>query len=164
MSNESQFISRCYVLFLFVCLFPLLERLYTSSVYATKYSSEMARRASVDEDAMLVRLIEEGLYLSHVDRCKTINKSTTMDSDQKYLVEQVFPTLVPALHDLLRCYKSRLGETQDQAQSNSKQPDPVTWLAQYLIRNNANHNTSRLVGHPFKLINDAVFSRDQSDI
>ncbi|KPI87401.1 hypothetical protein ABL78_3485 [Leptomonas seymouri] len=123
----------------------------------------MSLEHSTEDDALLVRLIEEGLFLSHADKCKGNDKASSMSDDHKYLVEHVFPTLVPALHDLLKCYKSRIMAVQDVAADDNHKPDPVMWLAQYLIRNNAHCKTSRLADHPFRLINNAVLNEEHSD-
>jgi hypothetical protein len=119
----------------------------------------MSTKNSTEEDAALVRLIEEGLFLGHADKCSVQNKNQTMSDDQKYLVEQVFPTLVPALHDLLKCHRRASSDIKDAQLPDSKQPDPVMWIAQYLIRNNVHHSTSQLAGHPFQLVNNAVLNK-----
>ncbi|KPA84794.1 unspecified product [Leptomonas pyrrhocoris] len=124
----------------------------------------MSLSDSVEEDATLVRVIEEELFLSHADKHSSGDKYNAMSDDQKYLVEQIFPTLVPGLHDLLKCYKNRVSASGDVTAEDRSQPDPVMWLAQYLIRNNAHYKTSRLAAHPFQLVNDAVLNNNQGGV
>lgn len=112
---------------------------------------------------MLVRLIEEGLFLSHAEKCGVDSQENALSDDRRYLTEQVFPTLVPGLYDLLKCYKNRIADEENGTFSDNKYPDPVMWLAQYLIRNNTHHSTSRLIGHPFQVVNNAVLDEDSSD-
>ncbi|TPP43739.1 hypothetical protein CGC21_20690 [Leishmania donovani] len=116
-----------------------------------------------DDSALLVRLIEEGLFLDHIDKCSG-NSAEKVSADHRYLIENVFPTLVPALQDLIKQYRDQI--TQDGTASgaaNKAQPDPVMWLAQYLLRNNVHSGTSRLTHHPFQIINRAALNIDRKE-
>ncbi|CAG9580350.1 hypothetical_protein [Leishmania major strain Friedlin] len=116
-----------------------------------------------DDSALLVRLIEEDLFLDHIDKCNG-NSEEKVSTDHRYLIENVFPTLVPALQDLIKQYRDRItqdGTTSDAA--DKAQPDPVMWLAQYLLRNNVHSGTSRLTHHPFQIINRAALNIDRKE-
>ncbi|KAK7199822.1 hypothetical protein NESM_000029300 [Novymonas esmeraldas] len=107
-----------------------------------------------DDSALLVRLIEEDLFLDHIDKC---SGTPRLSANQRYLVENVFPTLVPALQDLIRRYR---GEIDTGSTTSTTQVDPVMWLAQYLLRNNTHSGASRLARHPFQVINTAALNRE----
>ncbi|XQJ29747.1 hypothetical protein NXY56_005807 [Leishmania guyanensis] len=115
---------------------------------------------SEGECAHVVRLIEEGLFLDHIGECRAGNENE-VSADHRYLIENVFPTLVPALQDLIKNYRGQITpSSMVNGAANTSQADPVMWLAQYLLRNNVQSGTSRLVHHPFQTINRAAFNTD----
>jgi hypothetical protein len=102
-------------------------------------------------------------------------------ADAKYLAHDVFPTLVPALHELLqlvvkheeqRKATARLPAvpvTSSSAATAPGLPDygptahthPVDWLAQYLFRNNPKHSKA-LQRHPYCVISKQVLEKQES--
>ncbi|KAG5470621.1 hypothetical protein LSCM1_01867 [Leishmania martiniquensis] len=113
-----------------------------------------------DDSALVVRLIEEGLFLNHIVMCNG-DSGANISADHRYLIENVFPTLVPALQDLIKEHRDQITPNDgDRCTANKTQADPVTWLAQYLLRNNVNGGTSRLTHHPFQTINKAALNME----
>ncbi|KAG5471039.1 hypothetical protein CUR178_02346 [Leishmania enriettii] len=112
-----------------------------------------------DDSALVVRLIEEDLFLNHIDTCNGSN-GAEISADHRYLIENVFPILVPALQDLIKVYRGQMtpNDTGGSTANDSK-ADPVMWLAQYLLRNSG---TSRLAHHPFQRINKAALNREST--
>lgn len=131
---------------------------------------DSSQQLESDNSALLVRLIEEDLFLDHIDKCSATG-AASISADQRYLVENVFPTLVPALQQLIKQYQHQITPSGPDgavmaatAASSKSQADPVMWLAQYLLRNNARSSTSRLGQHPFQVINQAALNRNQNEI
>ncbi|KAG5470205.1 hypothetical protein LSCM4_02899 [Leishmania orientalis] len=116
-----------------------------------------------DDSALVVRLIEEGLFLNHIDMCNGSN-GAEISADHRYLIENVFPTLVPALQDLIKMYRGQITPNDTGGSTaNKAKADPVMWLAQYLLRNNVHSGTSRLAHHPFQTINKAALNRESTE-
>ena len=106
---------------------------------------------------------------------KASSASETDSADAKYLAHDVFPTLVPALHELLQLVVKH----QEAAGAGGKpaaavpvtssavnapglpnygptaHTHPVDWLAQYLFRHNPKH-TDALEHHPYCVITKAL--------
>ncbi|RNF27297.1 uncharacterized protein Tco025E_00488 [Trypanosoma conorhini] len=114
---------------------------------------ESAETVSYPSEEMMVRLIEEQLWCGY-DGVQSSIKLPLADENATYLRETLFPTLIPALYDLVRREQQRLSQPyafpdRFQATGNT---NPVTWLAQYLLRNNTHHSTN-LRNHPYVLVN-----------
>lgn len=99
---------------------------------------------------VMVRLIEENLWCGQ-DWDPRICTST--DTHESYLREAVFPTLIPALYELLK-------KVQRSDVTNGIPPtgqvDPVAWFAHYMLRNNAAADGSRLAQHPYSIVSDSL--------
>ncbi|CCW62862.1 unnamed protein product [Phytomonas sp. EM1] len=93
--------------------------------------------------SFIVRLIEEDLWFNE-DAI-----ACTEDESMDYLRKEVFPTLIPALHALLSKVQKTNGDAFNQCAGDAS---PCTWIAHYLLRNNISQ-TSKLVGHPYNVIN-----------
>ncbi|KAG5496278.1 hypothetical protein JKF63_02579 [Porcisia hertigi] len=116
-----------------------------------------------DDSALLVRIIEEGLFLDHMDKCNGKNEEQ-LSANHRYLAENVFPTLVPALQDLIKQYRKQIPAIGTDSHALDKaDTDPVMWLAQYLLRNSARSSTSRLSNHPFQIINRAALNTETAE-
>ncbi|EAN93593.1 hypothetical protein Tc00.1047053506425.20 [Trypanosoma cruzi] len=115
-------------------------------------------------EEMMVRLIEEQLWCGY----EGIESSVGLhldDENATYLRESLFPTLIPALHDLVRREQHRISEPlafQERFQATGN-THPVTWLAQYLLRNNTHHSTN-LRSHPYVLVNNEVLRKQKETI
>lgn len=112
---------------------------------------------SSEDDALIVALIEEGLWLDHVT--KFSERGSYPSPEQRvYLCKNVFPSLVPALHALLKRYKKEIEDDNfdEIPQAFPGEPDPVMWLAHYLLRNSAQEKGSKLIKHPFGVINATI--------
>ena len=105
---------------------------------------------------------------------KGISGSDADSADAKYLAHDVFPTLVPALHELLQLVVKHqeavaAGKPIPAVPVTSSIPNapglpnygptahthPVDWLAQYLFRHNPKHGKS-LENHPYCAITRAL--------
>ncbi|KAJ9442315.1 hypothetical protein DIPPA_05879 [Diplonema papillatum] len=89
------------------------------------------------ERAEIVRIIEEGIYTS-------VHFEKHTDKRLLYLEENVLPTLVPALEELLT-------EVAERQSSKKSHLNPIDWLAQFLMRNNPRYNDN-YTKHPFAII------------
>eukprot|EP01063_Lacrimia_lanifica_P025061 TRINITY_DN32855_c0_g1_i1.p2 TRINITY_DN32855_c0_g1~~TRINITY_DN32855_c0_g1_i1.p2 ORF type:complete len:128 (+),score=46.02 TRINITY_DN32855_c0_g1_i1:43-426(+) len=94
------------------------------------------------EKAELARIAEEGIWTELEFRGHE-------DDRLLYLEQHVYPTLMPALKELL----AEVSGPEDSVAAELKRAriNPIDWLAQYLMRNNPKHNTF-LHQHPCALL------------
>lgn len=90
---------------------------------------------------------------------------TPPDENRKYLEEHVFPTLIPALADLLtlvqldsdgnlpKNYSGLAAGPKNYGPTGSV--PPTDWIAQYLMRNNQKHHR-HLDSHPYVILRNAL--------
>ena len=134
------------------------------------------------EKAMLSRILEEGVYTD-------VHFKQHKDERMLYLEEEVLPTLVPALKDLL----SEVAENRERLKKSDL--NPIDWfvlfffvlfccfllskdcrrgggeylikkthrLAQYLMRYNVRHNT-HLHSHPYTILLNKHTRQVRADI
>eukprot|EP01060_Flectonema_neradi_P036650 TRINITY_DN7121_c0_g1_i1.p1 TRINITY_DN7121_c0_g1~~TRINITY_DN7121_c0_g1_i1.p1 ORF type:complete len:128 (+),score=20.98 TRINITY_DN7121_c0_g1_i1:43-384(+) len=102
------------------------------------------------EKALLARVLEEEVY-------SNINFEPHKDERLLYLEEEVLPTLVPALKDLL----SEIAQNRERLKKSDL--NPIDWLAQYLMRYNVRHNTY-LHSHPYTLLLNKHTRQVRADI
>ncbi|KEG12957.1 hypothetical protein DQ04_01301010 [Trypanosoma grayi] len=120
-----------------------------------------AKNSSFPSEEMMVRLIEEHLWCGYGDVEAAI-RLPLEDENATYLRETVFPTLVPALYELLKREQKRNAQSDAfpgrfGATGNTH---AVMWLAQYLLRNNK-QKSENLCRHPYVLVNNEVLRKQK---
>ncbi len=107
-------------------------------------------------DARLIALLlEEAVWDP-----KAVESSSA--SNQAYLEETVFPTLIPAIASLLETVHAR--EEQQGGGFATGEPLPIRptdWLAQYLMRNNTAHSHA-LHSHPYNVLRRGLKAKKNS--
>ncbi|ORC88252.1 uncharacterized protein TM35_000171240 [Trypanosoma theileri] len=116
---------------------------------------------SFPSEEMMVRLIEEQLWCGY----EGIDASVELpleDENATYLRETVFPTLVPALYELVRREQQRRlnPESFPGSYGATGNINSISWLSQYLLRNNTQHSKN-LLQHPYVLVNNQVLKREK---
>lgn len=108
-------------------------------------------------EAEITRLLEDRVWCN----CEAGDAFHSQKDDVSlYLRQEVFPTLVPAIHELVEMEQSALREVDgprlDKVRHNV---DPVSWLAMYLLRNNTVSDKSILHQHPYCVVNRASLEK-----
>eukprot|EP01059_Diplonema_ambulator_P002908 TRINITY_DN12527_c0_g1_i1.p2 TRINITY_DN12527_c0_g1~~TRINITY_DN12527_c0_g1_i1.p2 ORF type:complete len:114 (+),score=51.27 TRINITY_DN12527_c0_g1_i1:278-619(+) len=98
----------------------------------------MPTEQAAKERKELARIIEEGIYTG-------LEFEGHDDPRLLYLEEELLPTLVPALKELL------LEASDDRERLKKSTLNPIDWLAQYLMRNNPRYSDA-LLHHPYSLM------------
>ena len=134
-------------------------------------SGEQQQQRSVDPK-LVALLLEEACWSPYHG---TDQPGTPPDERRKYLEESVFPTLVPALAELLT-----LVEAEETLKNEGKEPankgpygptgevHPTDWLAQYLMRNNVKERQPGGAGpslkeHPYCALRTALAETQSSN-
>lgn len=121
---------------------------------------------SVPSAAVIARLLEEGIWCANEDMDAA--SSVVRSADAQWLQENVYPTLVPAIARMLELAiadMAKRGTTEVHAPAAMLErqkdcPDygptgrahPITWLAEYLMRNSPQHGSTFLAQHPYVLV------------
>lgn len=126
--------------------------------------------ASAPTEAVIARLLEERLWCANEDQDQydaAARAAASKNANVVYLQQNVFPTLVPALARMLELAQTELEEGRTEVRvpvkGESKKPvpdfgptgvaHPITWLAEYLMRNHPQFNgNAHLVHHPYVLV------------
>lgn len=123
---------------------------------------------SEDEERLVSWLLQQGLWpmddmVAQQARLRDEEEdaSNRNQSDAAYLQERVFPTLVPALHDLAELVQRQQELGVDSRASTrcvsrthpTGASGPVKWLAQYLYRHNT-AQTDALARHPYVVLSN----------
>ncbi|KAH9578942.1 hypothetical protein LSM04_008114 [Trypanosoma melophagium] len=116
---------------------------------------------SFPSEEMMVRLIEEQLWCGYGEIDASV-ELPLKDENATYLRETVFPTLIPALYELVRREQQRRlhPETFPGSYGATGNIHSISWLAQYLLRNNTQHSRN-LLQNPYVLVNNEVLQRQK---
>lgn len=121
---------------------------------------------------VVARLIEEQIWCANddADTLSKANSAHLQSEDYRWLHEKVFPTLVPALARILELANEDMkrmnsdfvavpskdeGKKEAPNYGPTGRAHPITWLAEYLMRNSAAHGSSYLANHPYVLVEQA---------
>lgn len=110
---------------------------------------------------LMVRLLEEDVWCKNAAASATLATASAAEKEKlQYLRTTLFPTLVPALHELAKREQAmeeaaKAGQTRRSKYGATENTDPVAWLAHYLLRNNSACPSSKIRHHPFA-VNNAV--------
>jgi hypothetical protein len=121
---------------------------------------------STDEERFVAMLLNQDVWTPCATAVPEPNPATATAAQREnaaYLQEHVFPTLVPALHDLcdlvLRDKELGTAARHSSACVSHEHPTgaagPIPWLAQYLMRNNLQHSAT-LQQHPYVVLSRAA--------
>lgn len=114
---------------------------------------------------LMVRIIEEELWSANKDShniIKAIPEEST--SDIQYLRQKLYPTLVPALFEMLKLeQKEQLRQSPSGKYGATGNVDPITWLAHYMLRNNAVSATSKIRNHPYAIVNSVFLAKQMEN-
>ncbi|ESL10800.1 hypothetical protein TRSC58_01460 [Trypanosoma rangeli SC58] len=122
---------------------------------------ENPENVSYPSEEMVARLVEEQIWCGY-EGIEPSVKIPLENENVTYLRETLFPTLIPALYELVRREQRRLSQPcafPDRYQTTGN-TNPVTWLAQYLLRNNTHYSTN-LRNHPYVLVNNEVIKKQK---
>lgn len=113
---------------------------------------------------LMIRVIEEELWAENIDSQNIIKAIPEESTDHTlYLQQKLYPTLVPALFEMLKLEQRERARKEPSGKYGATgNVDPVTWLAHYLLRNNATSKTSRIRHHPYAIVN-SIFLAKQSE-
>eukprot|EP00796_Vickermania_ingenoplastis_P001589 gene1589-966_t len=114
---------------------------------------------------LMVRIIEEELWAENKDSHNIIKAIPEQSTDHtRYLQEKLYPTLVPALFEMLKLEQKEQQRSEPSGKYGATgNVDPITWLAHYLLRNNATSNTSRIRHHPYAIVNSVFLAKQQEN-
>lgn len=113
---------------------------------------------------LMVRIIEEELWAGNKDSQRII-KAIPEESNSNilFLRQKLYPSLVPGLFELLKLeQKEKRREKPSGKYGATGNIDPITWLAHYLLRNNASSSSSQIAHHPYAIVN-SVFLAKQNE-
>jgi hypothetical protein len=115
---------------------------------------------------VIARLLEEGVWCANEDM-DTASRAVR-SADAQYLQEKIYPTLVPAIarmlelanRDMAHRGTSEVWAPHASIEGKKDAPDygptgrahPITWLAEYLMRNSTQHGSTHLSEHPYVLV------------
>lgn len=122
-------------------------------------SNAAASRLSQPE--LVAYLLEEGLWNPRHGTDSVEHPTGPRKADQLYLEKEVFPTLVPALHDLLELVQARLDDASEPAiYGPTGSSHPLDWLAQFLMRRNTRHDAA-LHNHSYCVLRRALKEHEE---
>ncbi|KAG8343671.1 hypothetical protein ERJ75_001675300 [Trypanosoma vivax] len=110
-------------------------------------------------ESMMVRLIEEQLWCGY-DEVEKLVGLPLDDENITYLRERVFPTLIPALYELAR-REQQLALNPGSSRGSygpTGNTHPISWLAQYLLRNNT-QDSAAIREHPYVMVNNELLRK-----
>lgn len=115
---------------------------------------------------LMIRIIEEELWAGNKDSqniIKAIPEEST--SNARYLQEKVYPSLVPALFEMLKLQQKELlsDGNPPSKYGATKNVDPITFLSHFLLRNNANSVRSKIRHHPFAVVNSVFAAKEKEN-
>ncbi|SCU65800.1 uncharacterized protein TEOVI_000661400 [Trypanosoma equiperdum] len=112
-------------------------------------------------EAMMIRLIEEQIWCGYEDVETAVNASCEGEN-VTYLRENVFPTLVPALYELVKRQQQCALEPDEVSHryGPTGNTHPISWLSQYLLRNNTRHS-KKICGHPYVMVNNELLRKEK---
>lgn len=110
---------------------------------------------------LMVRIIEEELWAENKDSHSIIQAiPEESNSNILFLRQKLYPSLVPGLFELLKLeQKERKCSTSSGKYGATGNIDPITWLAHYLLRNNASYSSSNIRYHPYGIVNSVFLAK-----
>lgn len=116
---------------------------------------------------VIARLLEEHIWCANPDLDEHHKLMSKTSTNCKWLHDEIFPTLVPALHRMLELAEAHMqeqhlkevpkpvageGKKVNPNYGPTGRAHPVTWLAEYLMRNSKKHGSTFLESHPYVLV------------
>lgn len=113
-------------------------------------------------EEVMTRLIEEDIWCGNpADILNSIPNE--YDENTQYLREKLFPTLVPGLNEMATLQQRFLEKPNETKYGATGECDPVTWLAHYLLRNNATCKDSFIANHPYTVVSDVARQKQKEN-
>lgn len=131
----------------------------------------MALGSQSVDPRLVAMLLEEHCWSPYhgtqSDAAAATDPTDKATKDKAYLEDEVFPTLVPALHELavlVQQYNDVVHSGTEPLKGAKYGPTggthPTDWVAQFLLRNNTRHNDT-LLDHPYCVLRRALKQKQQ---